>query len=54
MTQEKYIAAAKNNTGSTINHFPEKLLKLAAMMKTRTGRRMAQSRHDYMLDFLAR
>ena len=38
----------------TINHFHEKLLKLKGLMNTSTGKQMAEERHNYMVDFLAR
>ena len=44
--------AYRNNEGTTVNHFHEKLLLLRGMMNTDTARRMAQSRHDYMVGFL--
>jgi uncharacterized protein len=43
-------AGARVNT--TINHFHEKLLKLAGMMKTASGYRRAMVRHDTMTRFL--
>ena len=43
-------AGARCNT--TINHFHEKLLKLAGMMKTASGYRRAMVRHDTMTRFL--
>lgn len=48
MTKEQYQAAA----APTINHFYEKLLLLKDRMNTATGRRLAQHRHDYMVQFL--
>lgn len=36
----------------TINHFYEKLLRLKDLMKTPTGRMMAQKRHDFMVQYL--
>lgn len=48
MTKEEY----KNTTAPTINHFYEKLLLLKDMMKTPTGKAMAQQRHEFMLTYL--
>ena len=39
--------AYKAHRGSTINHFPEKLLLLAERMSTETGRRLARERHAF-------
>ena len=48
MTKEEY----KNTTAPTLNHFYEKLLLLKDLMKTETGKTMAQQRHNFMLLYL--
>ena len=48
-TKEAY----KNTKAPTINHFYEKLLLLKDLMKTDTGRKMAEQRHSFMTSFLA-
>ena len=48
LSKESYV----KNTGPTINHFFEKLLKLKDLMKTEKGKELAIKRHEYMCDFL--
>ena len=48
MSKEEY----KNTTAPTLNHFYEKLLLLKDLMKTETGKLMAQQRHEFMLSYL--
>jgi uncharacterized protein len=48
MSKEVY----KNSTAPTINHFYEKLLLLKDRMNTKTGKKLALERHQYMEQFL--
>jgi uncharacterized protein len=50
MSQEEY----RKGKSTALNHFHEKLLKLAALMNTPQARRIAENRHRYMEDFLQR
>lgn len=48
LTKEAY----KNSTAPTINHFYEKLLLLKDRMHTQTGKKLAKSRHNFLLTYL--
>lgn len=48
MSKEEY----KNSTSPSLNHFYEKLLLLKDKMNTETGKRLAEERHQFMLDYL--
>jgi uncharacterized protein len=48
MTKEEY----KKSTAPTINHFHEKLLLLKDRMNTKTGKKMAEERHQFLELFL--
>lgn len=47
--QEEYMNT--NRVADTISHFDEKLFKLMGMMKTATGKRIAEKRHAFMKQF---
>ena len=48
MSKEEY----KNSDAPTLNHFYEKLLLLKDRMNTKSGKRMAEQRHDFMKLYL--
>ena len=48
LTKEEY----KNSTAPSINHFYEKLLLLKDKMNTPTGKKLAEQRHNFMLNYL--
>lgn len=48
MTKAEY----KVSNAPTINHFYEKLLLLKDRMNTKTGKEIAEKRHDFMITFL--
>ncbi|WP_086476417.1 HD domain-containing protein [Arenibacter amylolyticus] len=48
MTKAEY----KKSNAPTINHFYEKLLLLKEKMNTDTGKRLAEERHQFMLQYL--
>ena len=48
MSKEEY----KSSSSPSINHFYEKLLSLKDKMNTKTGKRIAEKRHQFMKDYL--
>jgi uncharacterized protein len=52
--QHGSFEAYSGSTGSTVNHFHEKLLLLKDRMQTGAGKRLADDRHRYMIEYLDR
>ena len=52
MTKKRKTGKPSTRVDTTVNHFHEKLLKLRGLMKTETGRAMAEKRHARMVEFL--
>lgn len=50
MSKEEYI----KNKGTSINHFYEKLFKLKDLMNTNEAKKIAESRHEYLMQYLDR
>ena len=48
MTKQEY----KEKSGTTINHFYEKLFSLETLMNTKTGKELARERTEYMKNFV--
>ncbi len=53
ITAEEYNKQAERGGGSAVGHFYEKLFKLKDMMKTGTGRKIAEERNEFMKSFIA-
>jgi uncharacterized protein len=52
--QHSSFEAYKKGAGPTLNHFYEKLLLLKDRFNTAAGRRLAEERHAYLVEFLRR
>ena len=54
LTKEQYVASSTElgRVCTVVNHFHEKLLRLKGMMKSESGRRRAEGRHEFMLMYL--
>lgn len=52
LSKEEYMARSSNQ-GATLQHFFEKLLHLKDLMKTPSGHKLAEERHNYMVTFVS-
>lgn len=52
ITAEEYNKQAERGGGSAVAHFYEKLFKLKDLMKTESGRKIAEERNDFMKCFI--
>lgn len=52
ITAEEYNKQAESGGGSAVFHFYEKLFKLKGLMKTESGCREAEARHNFMVQFI--
>ena len=52
LTREDYMSASDVRPPPTWNHFHEKLLKLEPLMRTASGKKLAQERHAWMQVFV--
>lgn len=52
MTFEQYNEQTKKSQGTSLNHFYEKLFKLKDLMRTESGKQLAQERHEFMKLFV--
>jgi uncharacterized protein len=50
--QHDTVESYRTSKGTSINHFHEKLLLLKDLMNTEPARKMAEQRHQYMVEFL--
>ncbi|KAF7727213.1 hypothetical protein EC973_007911 [Apophysomyces ossiformis] len=52
INKEQYEQQTRKNNGTAINHFHEKLFRLKSMMRTPTGKAMAEERDQFMRLFV--
>ena len=52
LTKAEYMDPGGEHVNTVVNHFHEKLLRLRDMMKSESGRRRAEGRHAFMLEYL--